>query len=188
MMSSIWVFCPGPLNGPNVLASLLARSRKSEPKQTEDMTTMNANKLIGITIAITALGTAMAADPIGSKKLEGKGAFAAHGLGVATVEGNGRFTVEGGGELLVIADRNDRIEVTGFGQERVDGNKHYSRGSGKVTVTGTDITVMLDGNIDAMRCLGNGSARLVGKGDYSVGKLVGSWQSNGNTIWFIKQK
>lgn len=160
--------------------------RKERPNK-EDMNTMKATKMIGMSLAMAALSMAMGAGP-GTAKLEGKGIFKADGRGIATVSGNGKFVVEGKGDLLVIADSNDRIEISGFGLERVVGNKHYYRGSGKVTVTGSDISVKLDGAIDNLACAGNGSARLLGRGDYAVGKLVGTWSSQNNTIWFIEAK
>ena len=148
---------------------------------------MTTTRFIGTLVALGTLGMAIAAGPGQKVKLEGKGTFSASGRGIATIEGSGKFSVDGAGQLLIIAGPKDKIEVTGFGNERIEGNKHFYTGSGKVTVTGKNISIKLDGKVDSARAIGDGSAKLFGKGDYSCGKLVGHWQAGGGTIWFVKK-
>ena len=62
-------------------------------------------KTLGITLALGTLALAGAA-PVEYVKLDGKGAFVAHGVGVASIEGDGKFSVEGRGAVVVIAGRD----------------------------------------------------------------------------------
>lgn len=146
---------------------------------------MQTTKIIATALALGILGTTMAADPQ-RVKLEGKGLLTANGRGVATLEGDGKFVVEGAGQLMIIAGPNDKLETSGFGNERVEGNKHFYTGGGKVTVTGNNLTIRLDGKIKSIRALGRGSATLIGSGEYEVGRISGQWSSAGCTISFTK--
>lgn len=147
---------------------------------------MTTTRFIGTLVALGTLGMAVAAGPGQKVKLEGKGAFTANGRGIATIDGSGTFSIEGAGQLLIIAGPKDKIEISGFGNERIEGNKHFYSGAGKVSVTGNKISIKLDGKIDSARAIGKGSAKLYGKGDYSCGKLSGHWLAGGGTIWFVK--
>jgi len=154
----------------------------------EEKHNMFGIKTLGITLALGTLALAGAA-PVEYVKLDGKGAFVAHGVGVASIEGDGKFSVEGRGAVVVIAGRDDTIEAKGFGLERIDGNRHYYRGAGKITVTGDDVSIKLDGTIEALRGMGRGTARLLGKGDYQSGKFVGHWAGpKGTSITVVAPK
>lgn len=103
----------------------------------------------------------------GEVYVSGTGILIAEGDGVATISGNGTIDVSGNGTLVVTDDGGDmQINVSGFGFKNQTGNTWYYEGTGSALISGSNITVVVNGTDIDLWAKGTGWALLNGTGTY----------------------
>jgi tetratricopeptide (TPR) repeat protein len=103
----------------------------------------------------------------GEVYVSGTGILIAEGDGIATLSGNGTIDVSGNGTLVVTDDGGDaQIDVSGFGFKNHTGNTYYYEGTGSALISGSNITVVVNGTDIDLWAKGTGWALLNGTGTY----------------------
>lgn len=119
------------------------------------------------------------------------------GTGWLTAEGNGHASLSGTGTIRVVALESGNMIVSnnatvivgegsqGTHQENQEAGTITYTGFGSATVTGTDITVQIDGNGISLVARGTGTVTLAGNGTYTTHGATEStynWSEAGGTV------
>jgi len=122
----------------------------------------------------------------------GTGELTASGNGQARIRGTGTVTVSSIQAGNIKVEGNATVDCSGIGNKTEENGKTVCTGTGSATVTGTGMTVQIDGNSIQLTAKGTGTAVLKGSGTYSVcGKnclagtesaKTGSWKDAGATV------
>jgi len=117
------------------------------------------------------------------------------GTGWLTAEGNGHASLSGTGTIRVVAlesgnmivSNNATVTIGAGSQGTVENqdNQRVYTGFGSATVTGTDITVQIDGNGISLVAKGTGTVTLAGNGTYTTHGATEStydWSEAGGTV------
>jgi hypothetical protein len=122
----------------------------------------------------------------------GTGELTASGNGQARIRGTGTVTVSSIQAGNIKVEGNATTDCSGIGNKTEENGKTVCTGTGSATVTGTGMTVQIDGNSIQLTAKGTGTAVLKGSGTYSVcGKnclagtesaKTGSWKDAGATV------
>lgn len=111
----------------------------------------------------------------------GEGMLTAEGSGVVKVFGNGSLEVSGEGNLTVIDYGGDAEEkVEGYGNKIDYGNSTiFYQGFGSAEISGSNVTVIIEGKNLKLEAKGRGTVFLNGTGTYKTKKgLEGDWTAS----------
>ncbi len=139
-----------------------------------------------VLVALPSVSFSQGSVKINQERLKRAGAFSAKGNGQAIVRGDGRIHAEGRGTVVVRANRRDDIDVRGFGFKRHEGNLFYFEGRGEISVKGSNISLDITGNVDELRAVGKGTARLIGAGRFHSQGTNGNWAGAGIDVVYGK--
>lgn len=132
-----------------------------------------------VLVALPSISFSQNPNQVNREKVQGLGGFSAKGKGQAIVRGDGKIHVEGRGLVIVRADRKDDIDVRGFGFKRQEGNFFYFEGRGNLSVKGRNVSLDVTGDVDELKAVGKGSARLIGVGRFHTRGSNGDWAGGG---------
>ncbi len=144
-------------------------------------------KKILLTIVATTVIFCLLTMPLMAVTVEGTGYLLARGNGRAALQGSLRANIHGDGTLSVKDNAGDaEIDVDGKGRKKVleDGTIVYTGLNGHIKVSGTDVTVKMDGRNIKIEAHGTGKAVLQGRGEYRTKKSSGRWTLSGADVEF----
>ncbi len=114
------------------------------------------------------------------------------GEGVLTATGSGRAVLVGQADLITLSGwgtvsvedlgGDAQIEVSGFGDKVMTGNREKYGGKGTITVTGSNVVVKFSGTHMVLRAEGSGTATLSGHGTWNKGTKSGQLTVEGISV------
>lgn len=144
----------------------------------------SASFIIAALIVVLLVGAALP-ESADAKVLKGSGTLRARGSGLAILDcKEADIDITGHGVGVIVIKGAEVIEAQGRGR-RVDlpnGVVHLVGWRGKVSVSGTDLRVLIEGVHIEFQVTGTGRVFLKGRGRYWVNERDGTWNEAGSDI------
>lgn len=119
-----------------------------------------------------------------SETISGEGVLTAEGSGRAVLTGQADSIVLSGWGVVSVEDLGGdaQVEVSGFGEKVIIGNREKYSGKGTITVSGSNVVVRFSGTHMVLKAQGTGSATLSGHGTWNKGTRSGQLTVEGISV------